>query len=80
MKTLLDNGNGVGDGVSINICYINRENESEKPTMYNIEVAPPRKLNDNPEFETVSQVSAKCVTPGEIYVHCNRLVWFSSLR
>lgn len=72
MKILLDDGTGVGDGFSINICYINREDASEKPTMYNIEVAPPKKLNETPEFGSVSQVSVRNVPHGEIYVHCNK--------
>ncbi|KAG4065895.1 hypothetical protein HA402_012573 [Bradysia odoriphaga] len=72
MNIVLDNGTGVGDGFSINICYINQDNVSDKPAMYNIEVAPPKKLNENSEFGSVSQVSARSVPPGEIYVHCNK--------
>lgn len=71
MQIVLDKGTGVGDGFSVNICYINKENSSEKPTMYNIEVAPP-KVNENAESEPKSQVSARCVHAGDIYVHCNK--------
>ncbi len=78
MEILLDKGTGIGDGFSANICYINRENPSSRPTMYNIEVAPPKKVNGN--SESLSQVSARCVPPGEIYVHCNKLrIFFSSV-
>lgn len=72
MHILSDNGTGVGDGFSVNICYINKENVSNKPTMYNIEVAPP-KVNENLDLEPQSQVSVRCVPPGDIYVHCNKL-------
>lgn len=71
MHILSDSGTGVGDGISVNICYINKENVSVKPTMYNIEVAPP-KIDENSESEAKSQVSVMCVPPGEIYVHCNK--------
>lgn len=73
MNTVLDKGTGVGDGFSINICYINKDNLSDRPVMYNIEVAPPKKLGDSLEFESISQVSERSVPHGEIYVHCNRL-------
>lgn len=71
MQILSDKGTGVGDGISVNICYINKENVSDKPTMYNIEVAP-RNGNASSETEPKSQVSARRVPHGEIYVHCNK--------
>lgn len=75
MEILSDNGTGVGDGFSVNMCYINKENVSVKPTMYNIEIAPP-KVIENSDLERKSQVSVRCVPPGEIYVHCNKLEIF----
>lgn len=71
MEILSNQGTGVGDGFSINICYINRENMSDRPKMYNIEVAP-AKINGNLDSEPKSQVSARCVPHGEVYVHCNK--------
>lgn len=71
MEILLDKGTGVGDGFSVNICYINKENVSVKPTMYSIEVAP-RKVDNSSDSEPKSQVSARCIPHGEIYVHCNK--------
>lgn len=74
MQIVSDKGTGVGDGFSINICYFNKENVSEKPTMYNIEVAPPI-IDDNKKYEQKSQVSTRAVPYGESYVHCNKLVF-----
>ncbi|KAJ6625694.1 hypothetical protein Bhyg_16180 [Pseudolycoriella hygida] len=79
MQTLLDNGTGIGDGVSINICYVNKENVDQRPTMYNIEVAPP-KFNENLESERKSEVSVKCVPAGSIYVHCNKYLHLEVLE
>lgn len=73
MQILLDNGTGVGDGFSINICYMDKENVSDKTIMYNIEVAPP-KIDNNLISGRQSQVSARAVPYGESYVHCNKLV------
>lgn len=80
MQILFDKGTGVGDGFSVNICYIKKDNVSEKPTMYNIEVAPP-KNNQISGLEPKSLVSVRRVPPGEIYVHCNKLesVFFFAL-